>query len=238
MFLPRPFLPLPSLRRRASLIRALRIARVPAVAGPLMMAAMRAEAQAWNYPSLQVPSVSERDYTAALSSGGGSSLLFQWREGFNDAMHLGLDAGFADVKGRSALQAFVGGTLGYDLTRATKEQPLDLLLTGGVGLGFGAGTSLFRLPVGVSIGHTFDLDDGLAVTPYVHPRLSLDACSDCGRQGRTSSELSLSFDLGAEFRVNRRFSVRAAAAFTGSEVFGGNDAFAVGVTWTPPGLRR
>ncbi len=204
----------------------------------LVAGASPAGAQAWNYPALQVPSVSERDYTGALAAGSGSSMLFQWREGVTQSMHLGLDAGFADARGSSSLRLFVGGSMGYDLARATTEQPLDLLLTGGVGLAFGGRTTLFRVPVGVSMGHTFDLEEGMAITPFVHPRLSIDACDDCGRNGRSATELSLSFDVGASFRLNPRVAIRAAGSFTGSDVFGGDDGFAVGVTWTPASLRR
>ena len=39
----------------------------------------RADAQAANYPSMQVPTASTRDYTAAVSSGAGTTALFQWR---------------------------------------------------------------------------------------------------------------------------------------------------------------
>ena len=54
------------------------------------------EAQAFNYPSLQTPQASTRDYTAALVGGAGTTLLFQWREGASRGMHWQLDAGLAD----------------------------------------------------------------------------------------------------------------------------------------------
>ncbi len=198
----------------------------------------RADAQASNYPSMQVPTASTRDYTAAVSSGAGTTALFQWREGWAPGKHWQLDAGLIDRKGSDNLSLFVGGGLGQEITRAKGDQPLDLLFTAGAGAAFGGGYTLVRIPVGLSIGHTFDLEQGMAVTPYVHPRASLDLASGGGRRGGSQSEVSLNFDLGVNFQVNSQFSVRAAAAFTGSELAGAQDTFAIGFNWSPAPLSR
>lgn len=211
--------------------RALRL-RVCATVVLLLMPAYGATAQAFTYPSLQLPTASIRDYTAAIASGGGTSVLFQWREGAGEGMHVGLDAGFADPKNSNNLRLFVGGSIGRELVRASGDQPLDLLVTGGVGVAFGGGSTLFRIPVGVSVGHTFALDDGMSITPYAHPRLSLDVCQGCAGVGGHST-VGLDFDLGANFQVNRQFAVRAAGSFTGSNRLGSANAFAVGLNWTP-----
>ena len=198
----------------------------------------RADAQASNYPSMQVPSASTRDYTAAVSSGAGTTALFQWREGWAPRRHWQLDAGLIDRKGSDNLSLFVGGGIGQEIARASGDQPLDLLFTAGAGAAFGGGTTLVRIPVGVSLGHTFDLEEGMAITPYVHPRASVDVASSGGRNGGGQSEVSLNFDLGVNFQVNSQFSVRAAAAFTGSELAGAQDTFALGFNWTPSPLAR
>jgi len=198
----------------------------------------RADAQASNYPSMQVPTASTRDYTAAVSSGAGTTALFQWREGWAPRKHWQLDAGLIDRKGSDNLSLFVGGGIGQEIARAKGDQPLDLLFTAGAGAAFGGGYTLVRIPVGVSIGHTFDLEQGMAITPYVHPRASLDLASSGGRDGGSQSEVSLNFDLGVNFQVNSQFSVRAAAAFTGSELAGAQDTFAIGFNWTPAPLSR
>lgn len=195
-------------------------------------------AQASNYPSLQMPTASIRDYTGAIASGAGTSLLFQWREGVASAMHMGLDVGLTDRKGSENLLVFVGGSVGSEVLRAQGEQPLDILLTGGLGLAFGGGATILRVPVGASVGHTFELEQGMALTPYVHPRISLDLCSDCGNRGQRRSEISLNFDVGVNYRVNRQFAVRVAGGFSGSDFFGSQDAFAIGLTWTPPAVGR
>lgn len=198
----------------------------------------RADAQASNYPSMQVPSASTRDYTAAVSTGSGTTALFQWREGWAPRRHWQLDAGLIDRKGSDNLSLFVGGGLGQEIARASGDQPLDLLFTAGAGAAFGSGYTLVRIPVGVSIGHTFDLDQGMAITPYVHPRASLDWANSGGRGNGSQSEVSLNFDLGVNFQVNSQFAVRAAAAFTGSELAGAQDTFAIGFNWTPAPLAR
>lgn len=198
----------------------------------------RADAQASNYPSMQVPTASTRDYTAAVASGSGTTALFQWREGWAPRKHWQLDAGLIDRKGSDNLSLFVGGGIGLEIARAEGDQPLDLLFTAGGGAAFGGGFTLVRIPVGVSIGHTFDLEQGMAITPYVHPRASLDLASGGGRNGESQSEVSLNFDLGVNFQVNSQFAVRAAAAFTGSELAGAQDTFAIGFNWRPAPLAR
>jgi hypothetical protein len=195
-------------------------------------------AQASNYPSLQIPTASVRDYTGAIASGFGTSLIFQWREGVGSDMHLGLDVGLTDRKGSENLLGFFGGSIGSELLTAAGEQPLDLLLTGGLGMAFGGSATIIRVPVGASVGHTFELDEGMALTPYVHPRVSLDFCSDCGRRGDRRSELSLNFDVGVDFRATRQLSVRVAGVFSGSDFFGNDDAFAIALNWRPASAGR
>ena len=227
-----------------SVISSLRVLRhsavtMSAVKSAVVVASLlssRVEAQAFQYPSLQLPRVSTRDYTAALVGGAGSTALFQGREGWTSTRHVELDAGLADRKGGASLVAFVGGSVGQELTRATKEQPLDLLLTGGAGLAFGSGLTVLRVPIGVSLGHTFELDQEMSLTPYVHPRASIDLCSSCGTEKRSRSEVSLNFDLGVNFQVSQQFGIRVAGSFTGSDLAGGRDTFAVGLVWTPAAL--
>jgi hypothetical protein len=200
--------------------------------------ALPVHAQAFNYPSLQVPTASTRDYTAALTGGAGTTVLFQWREGWGEQRHVQLDVGLADRKGSETLMLLVGGFVGRELLRATGDQPLDLLFTAGAGAAFGSGVTLFRVPVGVSMGHTFALEQEMSLTPYVHPRASVDFCSSCGPRRRGRTEVSLNFDLGVSFQVNREFALRAAGSFSGSDLLGTEDTFAVGFNWTPRPLVR
>lgn len=214
--------------RRALLLS---LAAVFAAALPFVVSA-----QAYGYPSMQLPTVSERDYTAAITAANGTSVLFQWRERATSTSHFSLDAGIGDPSGSANLVMFIGGGYGRQITRANATQPLDLLFTAGAGAAFGDGFTLLRVPVGVSVGHRFELEDNFALTPYVHPRLSLDMCSRCSRT--TDSEVSLNFDVGTNFEVTPNFALRLAASFSGSELAGRSDAVAIGITWTPMALKR
>jgi hypothetical protein len=199
-----------------------------------MLPAARSNAQAWAYPSFQPPRVITREYNFGIADTdrGGSSLVFQWREQSGPATQFSFDVGIADTEGRdSDLIAFGGIGLAHRLSAATNEVPIDFLLTGGVYLAIGDGT-FFRLPVGLSLGHRFVLDGAMALTPYLHPRVSLDVCNDCG-----GSDIGLTFDLGANFELSRTVSIRAAAVFSGSDSFDG-DGFGISLAWTPPSLAR
>jgi hypothetical protein len=201
------------------------------------VAARDASAQAWSYPALQPPRVTEREYNFAVGDAGsaGTMLLFQWREGYGVRSQLSMDVGIADPdRPRSELVFFLGGQYAYQLARAASDQPLDFLLTLGANLAV-TNFTLVRIPAGVSLGHRFDLEGNLALTPFVHPRVSLDLCGGGGCNG--GSDLSLVFDVGANFEVSRNLALRAAATFGGRDRFE-DDGFAISLAWSPPGLAR
>jgi len=198
-----------------------------------LVPAVEALAQGWAYPSFQPPRLVSREYNFGLADaeGAGTSLVFQWREQTGPKTQFSFDVGIADTEGQNSdLVAFGGIGLAQRLGSATSEVPLDFLLTGGIYLAIGP-DFFFRLPIGLSLGHRFDLD-GLAITPYIHPRVSLDFCDDCG-----GSDIGLTFDLGASFEVSRTVAIRGAIIFSGSDTFD-NDGFGISVAWTPAGLAR
>ena len=166
-----------------------------------------AAAQATDYPSFQTPRVTDREFNFAVADAGrgGTTLLFQWREGAATRSQLSLDAGLVARDGDGELSLALAGNYGYQMHRASADVPLDLLLTLGVGVGLGDRGSL-RAPIGVSLGHRFELDRDMAITPYAHPRISFDFC-DCGRK---ESELGINFDLGANLEITPSLAVRAA----------------------------
>jgi hypothetical protein len=191
-------------------------------------------AQAWAYPSFQPPRIAVREYNFGVADADsrGITLVFQWREQSGPRSQFSFDLGIADTDRRDTDLVAFGGVAGaMRVGSSTQEVPLDFVLTGGLYLAIGDGT-LFRLPVGVSMGHRFDFDGGLALTPYLHPRVSLDVCNSCG-----GSDLSLTFDLGMNFEVSRTLSIRGAALFTGTESIDG-EGFGISLAWTPPSLAR
>lgn len=221
--------------------RAARIARAVvttwiAAAAATTVVATDAHAQAWAYPSFQPPAVTTREFNFGIADAGnaGTSILFQWREGFSSRSQFSLDFGIADPDGRGLDNVvFIGGQYAHQLARASADVPLDFLLTAGAGIASGNNTTL-RVPVGVSIGHRFPLDGALALTPYVHPRVSLDFCGGCSRD---ESQVGISFDVGANLEITRVLAIRGTAFFGGSDRFG-EDGIGLSLVWTPPGLRR
>src|SRR5215218_2709616 len=230
---------LPATGRAAAVRRA--VGRV-IVGMAVMVVPALAGAQAWAYPTFQPPRIMNREFNFGIADAGdaGTSLIFQWREGLSPRTQLSFDAGFADPDGEGNGKLLLGGQFAGMLTEANAEMPLDFLLTGGLNFAVGEGSDLLRIPFGVSVGHRFPLDEGFAITPYVHPRLSLDMCTDCsGPEGNESStDLGIDFDLGVNFEVTPRLSFRVSALFGGSDTFGDSDGFGISLAWSPAGLSR
>lgn len=224
---------------RFASIRTLVSAALPALALAVATAAPANDigAQAWAYPAFQQPRVTNREFNFAVTDAGnsGTALLFQWREGTGPRTQLSFDAGFADPEGKSADPiVFVGGQFAYQLGTASADMPLDFLFTAGGNVAFGD-VNVFRIPVGVSLGHRFPLEGGLAITPWVHPRLSIDVCGGCGDDN--NADLGVVFDIGTRFEITRALALKLAATFGGSDLFE-EDGFGLSLAWTPPGLNR
>ena len=204
-----------------------------------------AGAQAWNYPSFQTPRITTREFNFAIADGGepaGNTLVFQWREGRNARTQLSLDAGVAETDfGPGAddeTYLLLGGQLARQLTIARQDMPFDMLFTGGINAAFGDGGPFLNLPFGVSIGHRFLLGDGMAMTPYTHPRLAATYCGECDG-GDGELDLGIAIDLGLSFDVTPNVALRLAGSFGGDDdSLWGDDAFGVSLAWTTGLMRR
>ncbi|HKS07072.1 MAG TPA: hypothetical protein VJR92_12215 [Gemmatimonadaceae bacterium] len=219
------------MRIRPIILSAL-VALIPAVS----------RAQYFSYPSLQPPSVAIREFNYGVASGPrtGTSLVFQWREEAGSRAHLQLDAGLNDAEGPGAGTRFIiGGGLAYRLAAASREMPLDLLLTGGIGGSFGDGTSIMRVPLGMSVGHRFVFKERIpmAITPYAHPRFSVDFCNSCSPGGGSDTNVGVDVDLGLAIDFTNNLGLRASALFAGSDFFPRDNGFGVSLVWTPLSLR-
>lgn len=201
-----------------------------------------ATAQAWAYPAFQPPRVINREFNFGVADAGnaGTSLIFQWREGITPRTQLSLDVGFADPDNEGNGKLLLGGQFAGLLNTPSADMPLDFLATGGINFAVGDGSDLVRVPFGVSIGHRFPLDEGFAITPYIHPRVSFDICTDCGGPDGDDNEtdLGIDFDLGVSFEVSRSLSFRVSAIFGGSDPFGDSDGFGLSLAYAPAGLSR
>ena len=177
-----------------------------------------------------MPEISSRDFTFLVAGGGdyGTSGVAQWREGIAPDVMVNFNVGVATPTGNTMF--LVGAGLGYSLMKSTQETPIDLLLTGGLYGAFG-NQSYVRIPVGVVAGHRFPLGGALAVTPFVSPRLSIDACaSSCHGVG---TDLKLNFDIGAGLDVTNTIGLRAALTIGGVSAGNSQTAFGIGLTYRP-----
>lgn len=192
-----------------------------------------ANAQAWHYPAFQPPTIATREFNFAIAGGGdyGTSGLFQWREGIGPDTHFSLDVGFADPDFGDA-GFLLGGGLAQRIMRSTQDTPIDVLLTGGLYGEFGSNVSFVRIPIGAVVGHRFPIEGSkTAITPYVHPRISLDACvSDCHG---LDTKVKLNFDIGADFEVTPKLSLRGAILVGGVSAFDSQAGFGFGVAFHP-----
>jgi hypothetical protein len=202
---------------------------VPAAAG----------AQSYTYPSFQLPTLVEREYNFAAADGGraGATLLFQWREAVSPLWQVGIDAGLADPDGNASSRLVLGGHVARQLTRASTEFPFDVALTAGIGFSGVDGHNVVRIPLGASVGHRFLLDNGVSITPFAHPRLSLDRCNDC-KAGAGDGKLNVAVDLGGSVQLTDQVALRVAATAGGSDYLGSGNGIGFSVAWTPKGLRK
>lgn len=193
-------------------------------------------AQSYNMPALQTPRIVDREYNFAAASAGnaGTSLLFQWREGLNDDWQFSLEGGLAAPKGTNT-RLLLGGGLAWQWVRATADMPFDVAVTGGAGLSTGSGFTVVRIPFGVSAGHTFKLDNGNELTPFVHPRLVLDNCSSCGG---STTKLDVDVDVGLNYEITQQVALRLAGMLGGTNYLGATNAIGFSVAWTPKGLKK
>jgi hypothetical protein len=198
-----------------------------------------AQGQSYTYPSFQLPTLVEREYNFAAADGGkaGTTLLFQWREAAGPRWQLGVDAGLADPDGSTSTRLVLGGHAAWQLTRASADFPFDVALTGGLGFSGVDGHNVLRIPVGASVGHRFDLDGGMSITPFVHPRLSLDRCNDC-RAGGGDTQLNVAVDLGGSLQMTNQVALRIAVTAGGGDYLGSGNGIGLGIAWTPKGLKK
>lgn len=199
------------------------------------------EAQGWNYPSFQLPVTTRRELNFAVSEGGdapgGASVVFQFRNA-PGRVQVGLDIGLVDRPAVHGASAVVGVGLARSITAA--RDPIALLPTVGAYATIGEPTNLVRVPVGISIGGRLPLEGSLLLTPYVHPRVSLDVCAGCVVAARQSVgdgddfDINADVELGLDLAFTPALSIRLAAVLgTDSFVLGDGDAFGVSLAYRP-----
>lgn len=188
-----------------------------------------------SYPSFQQPRVVSREYNFAIADGDGiTAFAFQWREGTSVGTQLSFDAGLADPEADGAdVALMLGGQFARSLARSRPDMPLDVLFTAGVFTQLSNDVTVLSIPVGASIGHRFPIEGtGMAITPYIHPRLALQYVSfDNDVANGSDTDLDISFDLGGNLDLTPQLALRLSATF------GDADAIGLSLAYTPGGLR-
>lgn len=208
-----------------------------AVAAAILMnggAAAALEAQGWHYPAFQLPYVTQREFSGMVAGGGdyGTTVVGQWREPVGTGYQIALDAGINSPSGSGSTGFILGGALGFPLLRSTAETPIDVMLTAGVFGEFSSDISFIRIPFGAVIGHRIPLQGStLVITPFAHPRISIDLCaSSCNGLG---TKTVVNFDAGADLEFTRQLSLRGALTFGAISEFDNQVGFGLALAYRP-----
>jgi hypothetical protein len=191
-------------------------------AASLSSAGSLAAQVAWEAPMLASPRppAGFGVYLADVA-GGELGLIGTWR-GASAPSGLEFRFGIAeDGFGDDDISGLFGASLSGLIARESGDMPFDIGWVAGAGVGFGD-WALITIPVGISFGHTFS-GDGLIITPYVTPRVHLDAAM--GDNVGDDTDLGLSVDLGFDLTVRRGWMLRFGASL------GDHEAFAIGIVF-------
>ncbi|HEU4886080.1 MAG TPA: hypothetical protein VFT45_27830 [Longimicrobium sp.] len=156
-----------------------------AVAGALAMGAGTADAQVFT-PSYQAPVVMN-DLGIYLSDGPGDMAL----EGIYRSGPLGLRVGFVD-----AVDDLL--SLGGEVRMPLESTPVDVAFTAAA-QGLIGDLDAIGVQGGLSIGKRF-VNPGVALTPYIHPRIAL--IDGIATEDDFEAELLADLGLDAEFSNN------------------------------------
>ncbi len=152
---------------------------------------------------------------------GDLGVLGTWRSGAGP-QNLGLRLGLAEDLSND-LTIFGGVDVLGRLTRANSEFPLDIDWVLGAGASIGDFVWL-AFPLGLTAGHTFQ-GDGASFTPFVAPRVILDAF--LGDHVGDDLDLDVAVDLGLDLRFHSNLTIRFAATIANDR----KDGLAIGVVF-------
>lgn len=158
-------------------------------AAALSVSSVAAEAQVFT-PSYQSPVVMNDLGVYLSDSPGDLTLEGIWRNG-----PVGLRVGFVDSEPEAQLS--LGGEVRVPLTA-----PIDMAFTAGAQGLLGGDDSSIGVQAGLSLGQRF-VNPGLAITPYIHPRIAL--LNHGGADDDLETELLAELGLDAEFSRNLIF---------------------------------
>lgn len=137
---------------------------------------------------------------------GGLGVLGTWR---GTPLGMGLRFGVAEGPGDDGV-AILGG-LDYmaSLVRVSPDFPLDLSWLVGVGIGH-ADYTVLSVPFGLTIGRTFTAPE-VSFTPYLTPKVIVDAHLGRGPNDDNDMELEFDLDLGIDVAFQPGWAIRFGA---------------------------
>jgi hypothetical protein len=173
-----------------------------------------AAAQETGTPVFKAPyrAFTQHEFGASLSDpGSGVSFalegFYRYGRGPND---FSLRGGFEDLNDRvngfdvgGGTRVLVGGDFRTQVLSYSESIPVDGSLTLGFGANVGDGRDAYYIPVGISLGRRFDLENSnTTFVPYVHPVI-------VPKFGGGDSEIDFALGLGVDVRFSDRWAVRA-----------------------------
>jgi hypothetical protein len=181
----------------------------------------KVQAQAWESPFLMPPAPPPGVGIYLMDVAGGElGAMLSYR---SSSYGLGLRGGIAETPGDN-----VGGFGGIDFNgnihRNSRDFPLDVDWVFGAGLGVNEDYLLLTVPLGLTLGHTFNADRAV-FKPYMTPRIHLDAAF--GDQD-DDTDLGISFDIGLDLQLSRS---RTAPVIRFGASLGDHEAVAVGLVF-------
>ena len=149
----------------------------------------------------------------------GFDLEGSYRGGLTNTVDLGFRGGFHSGPGTNGgTDALLGADLRARVVTHTESFPFDASATVGLGLQSGHGTTVGRLPVGLSMGRRVLIEGSdISLVPYVQPVLALLFGNGSG------TDFSLGF--GVDARVTPRLDLRFSAAVGNTSGIGFTAAF-------------
>src|SRR3954470_3755320 len=168
-------------------------------------------AQETGTPMFKAPyrAFTSHEFGAAFSDPGeGVSFalegFYSYGRGSND---FGLRAGFADPDGPGDTRILLGGDFRTRIVSYSESFPLDGALTVGVGANLGDGDDLIYLPLGLTFGRRFELENSKTTfTPYVHPTL-LPVLGAAG-----GDDVGFALGLGVDLRFSQDWQARVSGS--------------------------
>lgn len=199
--------------------------------GLFLLAAGNLSAQvAWDAPLLVAPQAGSGTGILLMEAAAGDvGVMGTWRTA-RGAGSLGFRVGIAE-DWRGDVGVFGGVDFAGAITRANRDFPLDVSWI--VGGGLGIGDDLFlAFPFGISAGHTFK-GDGVDFTPYLSPRVILDAYSWRDFRGDRHNDLELNFaaDIGLDIGFQQGWTIRFGLTFGDLFQRSDRDALAIGIVF-------